>query len=85
MKVRVLFFAGLREALACKERLVELPAGSSLGDLVQQLEKEHPPVAHYASRLVISLNAERRALDSELSEGDEVALLPPMSGGSGLR
>jgi len=84
MKVRVLFFAGLREALSSKDREVELASDATLGDLIRQLEQELPGVAQYASRLVVALNAKRCALETPLSEGDEVALLPPMSGGAGL-
>ena len=83
MRVRVLFFAGLREALGKKEQDVDLDAPLSLGQLLERLRREHSAVERYGGRLVVSLNEERRPLETLLSDGDEVALLPPMSGGSG--
>ncbi len=85
MKLRVLLFAGLREMVGQKELDVELSEGSSLGELVGQLEEAHVPLVRYRGRLVISVNAERAPLGTLLSDGDEVALLPPVSGGAKLR
>jgi molybdopterin synthase catalytic subunit len=82
VRVRVLFFAGLREALGRKELDVDLDAPLSLGQLLEQLRREHPAVERYRDRLLVSLNEERRPLETQLADGDEVALLPPMSGGS---
>ena len=79
----MLLFAGLREAVGKKEHLLELPGESSLGDLLARVERELPEVAAYRGRLMISLNEARAPLDREVNDGDEVALLPPMSGGSG--
>jgi MoaE-MoaD fusion protein len=85
MRVRVLLFAGLREAVGQKQIFLELPEDASLAELMAALGDEHPPVAAYRGRLVISVNAERAPLDRVLRDGDEVALLPPVSGGSGRR
>ncbi len=82
MRVRVLLFAGLREALGEKELDRELSEGSSLGELMGELETAYAPLARYRGKLVISVNTERAPLEIELADGDEVALLPPVSGGS---
>ena len=82
MRVRVLLFAGLREALGEKELDRELSEGSSLGELMGELETAYAPLVRYRGKLVISVNAERAPLETELADGDEVALLPPVSGGS---
>jgi len=82
MRIRVLYFAGLREALGVKDQLVEVEGALSLGELWTRLRREHAVLDHYASRLIVSLNAERRPLDTPLHDGDEIAFLPPMSGGS---
>ena len=83
MKVRLLLFAGLREAVGAKEYPLELPDGSSLAEALTRAEAELPAVAAYKGRLLVSLNEERAPLTTRLDDGDEVALLPPMSGGSG--
>ena len=85
MRVQVLLFAGLREAVGQKQIFLELPDDASLAELMAALGAEHPAVAAYRGRLVISVNAVRAALDRVLRDGDEVALLPPVSGGSGRR
>jgi molybdopterin synthase catalytic subunit len=85
MRVQVLLFAGLREAIGQKQIFLDLPDDASLAELMAALGGEHPAVAAYRGRLVISVNAERAPLDRVLRDGDEVALLPPVSGGSGRR
>jgi molybdopterin synthase catalytic subunit len=85
MRVSVLLFAGLREAVGQKQVFLELPDDASLAELMAALGGEYPVVAAYRGRLVISVNAERALLDRVLRDGDEVALLPPVSGGSGRR
>jgi molybdopterin synthase catalytic subunit len=85
MRVRVLLFAGLREAVGHKQIFLELPEDASLAELMAALGGDHPAVAAYRGRLMISVNAERAPLDRVLRDGDEVALLPPVSGGSGRR
>jgi len=81
VRVRALYFAGLREALGQKEESLDLAEGSTLADLVERLRAQHEPIAAYGDRLVIAVNTERRPPATALAEGDEVAFLPPMSGG----
>lgn len=78
----MLLFASLREAVGQKQLEVELPADATLAELLARLEREHAVVARSRGRLLISLNEERAPLETQLGEGDEVALLPPVSGGS---
>ena len=81
--MRLLLFAGLREAVGKKEHALELPAEGSLADVIAAAERELPEVARYRGRLLVSLNEESASLEARVSDGDEVALLPPLSGGSG--
>jgi molybdopterin synthase catalytic subunit len=83
MRVRVLFFAGLREALSEKERVIDVAPGTDLGQLLARLRREIAVVDRYGARLLIALNEEQRGMDTPLRDGDEVALLPPLSGGAG--
>ncbi len=82
MLVRVLLFAGLREAVGKKEHLLELEEECTLAELLARVEHELAPVASYRRRLIVSLNEERAAEDTVVLDGDEIALLPPMSGGA---
>ncbi len=82
MRVRLLLFAALREAVGKKEHLLELPSPLSLADVVRLAEDELPEIARYRGRLLVSLNQERVPMDAQVADGDEVAFLPPMSGGS---
>jgi molybdopterin synthase catalytic subunit len=82
MRVRVLLFASLREAVGQKQLELELPADATLAELMAKLEREHAVLARYRGRLLVSLNEERMPLETQLGEGDEIALLPPVSGGA---
>jgi molybdopterin synthase catalytic subunit len=82
MRVRLLLFAGLREAVGAKEHLLEVPDGASLGDVIARAETALPALARWRGRLVVSLREARRPLETRVHDGDEVALLPPVSGGA---
>ena len=76
MKVTVKLFAGLRERAGWSARELELPEGAKLKDVWAELELgEQPRGIHYA------LNKGYADKSAVLSEGDEVALIPPVSGG----
>jgi len=78
----VLLFAALREAVGQKQLDLELPADATLAELMARLEREYALLARYRGRLLVTLNEERAPLEAQLGEGDEVALLPPVSGGA---
>jgi len=84
MRVRVLAFATAAEAAGGGESEIELPEGSRLADLRAELEGRHPALAELWPRLAIALDGRLAGdLDAPLADGAEVALLPPVSGGSG--
>ena len=77
MEVVVKLFAGLRERAGTGERRLELPEGTRLADVWAALDLgEQPPGLLYA------VNKAYAAAETELRGGDEVALIPPVSGGS---
>jgi molybdopterin synthase catalytic subunit len=82
MKVRLLLFAGLREAVGRKELVLELPAEMSVAQVLAEAEREAPAIGRHRNSVIVSLNQERASLDAVVSDGDELALLPPVSGGS---
>jgi len=80
--VRVLLFAALREAVGEKSLELELRDSATLADLLAELEARHAALARYRGRLLVARNEERTPLGARLADGDEVALLPPVSGGA---
>jgi molybdopterin synthase catalytic subunit len=83
MNVVVKLFGAVREAVGAKVLTVGLPEGCPVADLRAQLAREHPVFDQFGDRLAVSVNYEIAALDAVLQDGDEVAFLPPVSGGSG--
>jgi molybdopterin synthase catalytic subunit len=82
MQVTVRLFGSLREAAGAKELAVRLPDGARLGDLAALLAREHAAFASMEPKLRAAVNHELAERDQPLAEGDEVAFLPPVAGGS---
>ncbi|MSP59023.1 MAG: molybdopterin converting factor subunit 1 [Myxococcales bacterium] len=82
MRIRVLYFAVVRERLKKDEELCELPAGATVADLLDQLSRCYPVVAGLRRHLQVARNRETARPDSPLCDGDEVALIPPVAGGA---
>ncbi|MFL6200235.1 MAG: molybdenum cofactor biosynthesis protein [Thermoanaerobaculia bacterium] len=83
MKIRLLAFASAGDALGATESEIELPEGSRVADLRARLDRDHPALAPLWPRLAIAVDGRIAGQDAPLSDGVEVALLPPVSGGSG--
>lgn len=81
IQVRVLSFGVLREWLGSGAATVELPTGATVADLLARLTGQRPRAP--LSGIAVSVNAEFAASSQILRDGDEVGLLPPVSGGSG--
>ncbi len=77
MQVHVLLFAGLRERAGASMVELELPEGAVVGDALERLR----PIAQDVP-VVMAINQEYAAADAPLQAGDELALIPPVSGGS---
>jgi molybdopterin synthase catalytic subunit len=82
MQVTVKRFGPFREATGTKELGVRLDEGASLGDLAALLARQHEAFAALRPRLRAAVNQEIAESDRVLAEGDEVAFLPPVAGGS---
>jgi molybdopterin synthase catalytic subunit len=83
MRVRVRYFAYVRERLGVSEEWLELPGGADLQRMWEALGARHPVLAALRGRLTVALNQESAGPEAVLSDGDEVALLPPVAGGAG--
>ena len=79
MSVRV--FARLRDIVGAAELEREAPAGASVRHLWDDLVADFPDAGDYAGSLSAAVNTEYAKMDTELHDGDEVAFLPPVSGG----
>ena len=82
MVIRVLFFGVLKELAGTSAESLRVEDQASLGDVLQHYEEQVPRFREYASSLAISINQEYARLDARLNPDDEVAFLPPVSGGS---
>jgi molybdopterin converting factor subunit 1 len=80
--VTVQLFARLREIAGCQQVACELPAGSTAVDLWRSLAAEHPDLADFGSSVSCAINADFAPMSTALHDGDDVAFLPPVSGGA---
>lgn len=85
MRVRVRFFAGTRDAAGAPSRDVSLAAGATVADLFDALAREHPRLAPYRAHALFARNGLFVEDKATLADGDEVAVMPPVSGGDGRR
>jgi molybdopterin converting factor subunit 1 len=85
MKIRILFFASVRDIVGNKELEWEVPKGATVGQLRRDLVSRFPDMAALAHILSIAVNAEYADDSVALHTGDEVAVIPPVSGGCDVR
>ena len=83
VKVTALLFARLREQAGGDRFPLELPAGSTVADVYAELRRLHPALESRREIVRPAVNQEFAGWDDLLAEGDEVAFIPPVSGGSG--
>ena len=84
MKINVRLFALYRERAGAGHLTLDLAPGSTLADVVGEIRNLYPQLAPPAVRIVAAVNAEYTEGDVPLYEGDEVALIPPVSGGCAM-
>ena len=81
LRVKVLFFGRVRELVGRSEESVEIGEGTTLAELFDGYQQRYPALAGFRSSLVASCNQEFVPWDTPLSAGDDIAFLPPVSGG----
>jgi molybdopterin converting factor subunit 1 len=79
--VHVRLFARLREQAGTETERLELPAGSTLSEVYEALRRQHPALETDLKAVRAALNQEFKDWSSEVADGDEVAFIPPVSGG----
>jgi len=82
MRVRLLAFASAAEAIGSNESSIELPSSCTVADLRRLLEERHPEIGALWARLAVAVDGTVVGSEHPLEDGCEVALLPPVSGGS---
>ena len=81
MSVRVLLFAQLRGRCGADELTVSLPRGSTGRDLMRWFVQRHPNVEDLLSVSRLAVNGDYVSWETRLEEGDEIVVIPPVSGG----
>ena len=79
--VRVRFFARLREQAGAEMEALEVPPGSTLADVYDNMRRKHPALEPDRVAVRGAINQEFANWDAVVSQGDEVAFIPPVSGG----
>ncbi|HEY2434293.1 MAG TPA: molybdopterin converting factor subunit 1 [Vicinamibacterales bacterium] len=81
MFVTVRLFARLRELASRDELRLEVDEGSTARDVWSALTRQFPPLADYTPAVSVAVNEEYARLSASVRDGDEIAFLPPVSGG----
>ncbi len=83
MRVRVLFFGMLKEMLGKSAETIDLPEGACVADILKQYGSQIPCLKAVLPSLALAVNQQYAGPDTKLKSDDEVAMLPPVSGGRG--
>jgi len=84
MKIRVRLFASVKDIIGRREVVLELPEGTTASELLHRLAVDHPRLHALMPSLLLAVNREYVESTRVLRDGDEVAFIPPVSGGSDL-
>jgi MoaE-MoaD fusion protein len=83
VRVQILLFGQLKEVAGRERDALELPEGARISDLLRRYAEVSPALQPYYDMMAVALNQEYSEAGAALHDGDEVALIPPVSGGSG--
>ena len=83
MNLRLLFFASCRERVGATTGTLDLPAGATVADAVARIGETWPALSRLLPAVRVAVNREFASPSQPLAEGDELALIPPVSGGAG--
>jgi molybdopterin converting factor subunit 1 len=85
MRIRVRLFARLRDIAGTSEVLCDVPPGATVRTVWAGLTAAHAELQRYTGVVSCAVNEEYSKFEATLDEGDEVAFLPPVSGGGPTR
>ena len=81
MKIKVLFFASCRDIASCRKAEIEILEGTTVEAFKRDLLAQYPDLASLSNVLSVAVNTEYAVGSTVLRAGDEVAFIPPVSGG----
>jgi len=81
VRVTVRLFARLRDIAGAAELVRDVPANATIGTVWAQLAVEFPDLLPYARSISSAVNLEYAPMDRAVADGDDIAFLPPVSGG----
>jgi MoaD family protein len=81
MKVRVQFYAQLRDLVGMRELEVELASNATVRDLLRQLYAERPALRAHDNSILVGAGLEFVDRNYKLNPGEEIAIMPPVQGG----
>jgi molybdopterin converting factor small subunit len=81
MRVTVRLFARLRDLAGTGELVAEVGPGATIADVWSRVVERHPALAPYAGSLSAARNLEYTRVSAAVAEADEIAFMPPVSGG----
>jgi molybdopterin converting factor subunit 1 len=82
VRIRVLFFGIVREIVGLREEAIEVPGGSRLQDVFAAYAQRFPKLGEASASIVLALNQQFAPSAAAVNDGDEIAFLPPVSGGT---
>jgi molybdopterin converting factor subunit 1 len=80
-KITVRLFANLREVVGEREITVTVPSGVTVSCLNNEIFRKYPQLKSFSNKFVTSVNCKVTTGDTIITSSDEIALLPPVSGG----
>jgi molybdopterin converting factor subunit 1 len=81
IRVKVLYFAQVREAAGISEEEIVLLKDSSLNNLISKIEENHPGILRHKEDMQLAVNRNVAGKNLSLKEGDQIAVFPPVAGG----
>ena len=84
VRVKVLFFGQLKDIAGCPEDVLEVPEGSTVASVFKLYRERFPRMDALAQSIVPARNQQFAELSAKLAENDEIAFLPPVSGGANV-
>jgi molybdopterin converting factor subunit 1 len=84
MKIRIRYFASLREVVGQSEEIIDMPAEATVADVRAQLQERYSTLQPIINRCIYALNRSYVPTTTHLNENDELVFIPPMGGGGPL-